>query len=43
MIKYFVSTGHKDFRNGMAENLRATPENADEAARRAGIHFRAFF
>nr|MDO8110147.1 DUF169 domain-containing protein [Candidatus Sigynarchaeota archaeon] len=38
MIKYFVSTGHKDFRNGIAEYLRATPEIADEAARKAG-HF----
>src|SRR4030042_2891412 len=36
MIKYFVSTGHKDFRNGMAEFLRATPEIADEAASKAG-------
>ena len=36
MIKYFVSTGHPDFRNGMAEYLRATPEIADEAANNAG-------
>ena len=36
MIKYFVSTGHADFRNGMAEYLRATPEIAEEAANRAG-------
>ncbi len=36
MIKYFVSSGHKDFRNGVAEYLRATPEIADEAARKAG-------
>ena len=36
MIKYFVSTGDPDFRNGMAEYLRATPEIADEAANNAG-------
>ncbi|HME53519.1 MAG TPA: DUF169 domain-containing protein [Candidatus Lokiarchaeia archaeon] len=36
MIPYFVSTGHKDFRNGMAEYLRATPEIAEESANQAG-------
>ncbi len=36
MIKYFVSTGHKDFRNGLAEYLRATPELAEVTARNAG-------
>ncbi len=36
MIKYFVSTGHKDFRNGMAEYLRATPDIAETTARGAG-------
>lgn len=36
MIPYFVSTGHKDFRNGMAEYLRVTPEIAEETANRAG-------
>ena len=29
-IKYFVSTGSKDFRSGAAEFLRATPELVEE-------------
>lgn len=37
MIPYFVSTGHKDFRNGMAEYLRATPKIAEESANQAGV------
>jgi hypothetical protein len=36
MIKFFVSTGTPEFRNGMAEYLRASPEIAEEAAERAG-------
>ncbi len=36
MIKYFVSTGHKEFRNGMAEYLRATPDIAEASARASG-------
>lgn len=35
-IKYFVSTGSKDFRNGAAEFLRATPELVQENQRRMG-------
>jgi hypothetical protein len=35
-IKYFVSTGSKDFRNGEAEFLRATPELVEENQRRMG-------
>src|SRR5271157_4208265 len=36
MIKYFVSTGHQEFRNGMAEYLRVSPEIAEKSAERAG-------
>jgi Uncharacterised ArCR, COG2043 len=36
MIRYFVSIGHKDFRNGMAEFLRASPELVDKGAERIG-------
>jgi hypothetical protein len=36
MIPYFVSTGRADFRNGMAEYLRASPELAEESAAQAG-------
>jgi len=35
-IKYFVSYGTKEFRNGAAEYLRATPELFEENARRIG-------
>lgn len=35
-IKYFVSYGTKEFRNGAAEYLRATPELVEENARRIG-------
>jgi hypothetical protein len=35
-IKYFVSSGSKDFRNGEAEFLRATPELVEENQRRMG-------
>ena len=35
-IKYFVSTGSKDFRNGEAEFLRATPELVEMNQRRMG-------
>jgi hypothetical protein len=35
-IKYFVSTGSKDYRNGEAEFLRATPELVEENQRRMG-------
>ena len=35
-IKYFVSTGSKDYRNGAAEFLRATPELVEENQRRLG-------
>ena len=35
-IKYFVSYGTREFRNGAAEYLRATPELVEENARRIG-------
>jgi hypothetical protein len=35
-IKYFVSTGTKDFRKGAAEYLRATPELVEENRKRVG-------
>jgi hypothetical protein len=35
-IRYFVSYGTKEFRNGAAEYLRATPELVDENARLTG-------
>jgi hypothetical protein len=35
-IKYFVSTGSKNYRNGEAEFLRATPELVEENQRRMG-------
>ena len=35
-IKYFVSYGSKDFRNGAAEYLRATPELVEESWRVLG-------
>jgi hypothetical protein len=35
-IKYFVSTGSKDFRNGEAEFLRASPELFEESRRTMG-------
>ena len=35
-IKYFVSTGSKDFRNGAAEFLRASPELVEENRRLMG-------
>ena len=35
-IKYFVSTGSKEFHNGEAEFLRATPELVEENQRRMG-------
>ena len=35
-IKYFVSTGSKEYRNGQAEFLRATPELVEEHQRRMG-------
>lgn len=36
MIKFFVSTGTPEYRNGMAEYLRANPEIAEESASHAG-------
>jgi hypothetical protein len=35
-IKYFVSTGSKEYRNGEAEFLRATPELVEENQKRMG-------
>jgi len=35
-IKYFVSTGSKEFRNGAAEYLQATPEIAEEKIKSLG-------
>ena len=35
-VKYFISTGTKDFRNGAAEFLRASPEIAEDNIRRIG-------
>jgi hypothetical protein len=35
-IKYFVSTGTKDFRDGSAEYLRASPELVEESRKRMG-------
>lgn len=35
-IKYFVSTGSKEYRNGEAEFLRATPKLVEENQRRMG-------
>ncbi len=35
-IKYFVSTGTKDFANGAAEYLKASPELADESFKSIG-------
>ena len=35
-IKYFVSQGTKEFRNGEAEYLRASPEIAEENVRQVG-------
>ena len=35
-IKFFVSTGSKEYRNGQAEFLRATPELVEENQRRMG-------
>ena len=35
-IKYFVSTGRKNFRNGAAEYLRANPELVEENRKRMG-------
>lgn len=35
-IKYFVSTGTKEFRDGAAEYLRATPEIAEDNTKRIG-------
>lgn len=36
MIKYFVSTGTPEYRDGLAEYLRANPEIAEESDARAG-------
>jgi len=36
-IRYFVSTGSKDYRNGQAEFLRASPELVEENWRRIGL------
>jgi len=35
-VKYFVSTGSKDFRNGAAEYLRATAQLVEESQQRMG-------
>lgn len=36
MIKYFVTTGHKDFRGGAAEHLKADPELFEESLKARG-------
>jgi hypothetical protein len=36
MLKYFVTVGHKDFRGGAAEHLKATPELFEKSYRSLG-------
>jgi hypothetical protein len=36
LLKHFISTGHKDFRNGAAEYLKMSPELVDESRANIG-------